>query len=85
MSWLALSVRLGVFALQAIGADKFLQCGSLSLAAFYYDASPQVIIDLGFAPTFSREIAYGFAGRSLAGLQDPRALPSTAAADAPRP
>src|SRR3546814_4623965 len=28
-------------------------------------ASLHIILDFGFSPTFSREIAYGFAGRSL--------------------
>lgn len=83
MTWLALSVRLGGFALlMPLVLANFTDAGVSVWLLFSTIANFQIIFDFGFGPTFAREIAYGFAGRSLVGLQDPKALQSTADADA---
>lgn len=72
MTWLALAVRLGGFAiLLPLVLANFTDAEVSVWLLFSAIASFQVIADFGFGPTFSREISYGFAGRSLVGLQDP--------------
>jgi hypothetical protein len=87
MTWLALGVRLGGFAiLLPLVLAKFTDAEVSVWLLFSAIASFQVIADFGFGPTFSREISYGFAGRSLVGLQEPLAMqssPDPAAAENP--
>jgi len=71
MSWFALAVRLGGFALlMPLVLANFKDAEVSVWLLFSAIASFQVVADFGFGPTFSREIAYGFAGRSLVQLHD---------------
>lgn len=83
MTWLALAVRLGGFAvlLPLVLAD-FTDAEVSVWLLFSAIAGFQTVADFGFGPTFSREIAYGFAGHSLVELQSPAALQQTDDADA---
>lgn len=66
MTWLALGVRLGGFAfLMPLVLAKFTSAEVSVWLLFSTIAGFQVIADFGFGPTFSREIAYGYAGHSL--------------------
>ncbi|MFC3714910.1 hypothetical protein ACFONC_01905 [Luteimonas soli] len=66
MTWLVLAIRLGGFSILLPLALANLSDAEISVwLLFFAIASLQVILDFGFSPTFSREIAYGFAGHSL--------------------
>lgn len=66
MTWLVLAVRLGGFAIVLPLTLANLPNAEISVwLLFSAIASLQAILDFGFSPTFSREIAYGFAGRSM--------------------
>src|SRR3546814_7574762 len=66
MTWLALTAKLGGFAVVLPLALANLSDAEISVwLLFSAIASLHIILDFGFSPTFSREIAYGFAGRSL--------------------
>lgn len=72
MTWLAIAVRLGGFAvLMPLVLAKFTAADVSVWLLFSAIAGLQVVADFGFGPTFSREISYGFAGRSLVELSDP--------------
>jgi hypothetical protein len=63
MAWTALSVRLAGFALLLPLALARLSSAEMSVwLLFTTIASLQMLVDFGFSATFSREIAYGFAG-----------------------
>src|SRR3546814_20193400 len=66
MTWLALTAKLGGVAVVLPLALANLSDAEISVwLLFSAIASLHIILDFGFSPTFSREIAYGFAGRSL--------------------
>jgi hypothetical protein len=72
MTWLATGVRLGGFAVLLPLVLARFSDGEMSVwLLFSTIASLQVVLDFGFSPTFSREIAYGFAGRSMTTAVDP--------------
>jgi len=75
MTWLALAVRLAGFGLLLpLVLANFTDAEVSVWLLFSAIASFQAVADFGFGPTFSREIAYGFAGRSLVELQNPAVL-----------
>ncbi len=79
MTWMALGVRLGGFLILLPLVLYYFSAAEVSLwLLFSAIASFQLIADFGFGPTFSREIAYGFAGRSLVELHDDSVIQSPA-------
>jgi hypothetical protein len=65
MSWLALSVRLAGFAiLMPLALHRLVPAEASVWLLFTTIATLQLLVDFGFSVTFSREIAYGFAGGS---------------------
>ena len=80
MTWLALAVRLGGFALlMPLVLANFTAAEVSVWLLFSAIASFQVVADFGFGPTFSREIAYGFAGHTMVEKDRPVAGLATAA------
>ncbi|MDB9996340.1 hypothetical protein OAE49_04935 [Gammaproteobacteria bacterium] len=72
MSWLAMAIRLSGFAILLPLVLYYFSADELTVwLLFSAIASFQLIIDFGFGQTFSREIAYGFVGRSLGDLHNP--------------
>lgn len=68
MAWLSLGTRVAGFAiLLPIVLADFSDAEVSVWLLFSAVASFQAILDFGFSPTFSREVAYGLAGRSTAG------------------
>lgn len=66
MTWSAQAVRLGGFALLLpLVLSRFSDAEVSVWLLFSALAGFQAVIDFGFGPTFSREIAYGFAGHSM--------------------
>lgn len=66
MTWLSQVVRLaGLAVLLPLVLSNFPSAEVSAWLLFSALASLQAIVDFGFGATFSREIAYGFAGRSL--------------------
>lgn len=67
MTWFSLVVRLGGFAvLLPIVLVRLTDAEVSVWLLFSAIAGLQLVADFGFGPTFSREIAYGFTGRSVA-------------------
>jgi hypothetical protein len=66
MTWSAQAIRLGGFALLLpLVLARFSNAEVSAWLLFATLAGFQAVIDFGFGPTFSREIAYGFAGHSM--------------------
>lgn len=66
MTWAALAVRLGGFAILLPLVLAYFSVNEVTLwLLFSAIASFQLVADFGFGQTFSREISYGFVGRSL--------------------
>ena len=66
MTWAALAVRLGGFAILLPLVLAYFSANEVTLwLLFSAIASFQLVADFGFGQTFSREISYGFVGRSL--------------------
>ena len=71
MTWIALTVRLAGFAVLLPLVLRYFSVEEVTLwLLFSTIASFQFLADFGFGQTFSREIAYGFVGRSLVDLHD---------------
>lgn len=71
MTWAAIAVRLGGFAILLPLVLAYFSANEVILwLLFSAIASFQLVADFGFGQTFSREIAYGFVGRSLVDSHD---------------
>ena len=82
MSWTALAVRLGGFIILLPLVLYYFSAAEVTVwLLFTAITSFQLIADFGFGQTFSREIAYGYTGRSLVELRDPPVIQSSAATE----
>ena len=79
MTWASIAVRLGGFAILLPLVLRYFSPEEVTLwLLFSVIASFSFFADFGFGQTFSREIAYGFVGRSLVDLHSSSANQSTA-------
>ena len=71
MTWTAITVRLAGFAILLPLVLRYFAVEEVTLwLLFSAITSFQFLADFGFGQTFSREIAYGFVGRSLVDSHD---------------
>jgi hypothetical protein len=71
MTWIAITVRLAGFALLLPLVLHYFSVDEVTLwLLFSAITSLQLLADFGFGQTFSREISYGFVGRSLVDSHD---------------